>query len=113
MNEWQYRLHSIFSYSLADNPDNDIEVEIRNQLTRKIKLLPDFLKQESIGIETFHNLNQIDNSENYDDQNHQLGVLSRGNFKNHMYYQTHYRFGISDTSADHLIGVMIGKKFDL
>ncbi len=113
MNEWQYRLHSIFNYSLADNPDNDVEFEIRNQITRKIKFLPELLKQESIGIETFHNLNKIDNSENYDDQNHQLGVLSRGNFNNHMYYQTHYRIGISDSSADHLIGFMIGKKFDL
>lgn len=111
--DWQYRFHGIFTYTLENNPNHDVNFEMRHQLTYRINMLPKYLHQTNIGLETFNFLNALDNSGNYQDQNHQLGTILRSNLNNNYYFQTHYRFGITDDSADKIFGISIGKKFDL
>lgn len=108
---WEFRHNTMIEHNIGNDAENGLLLEFRHQLMREIEAPHHSLKSFDVGVEMFNDFGRLSELSGYSDQDHQFGPVIKGTFTNDLFFQTGYRAGISNGSANHVFSLAIGKKF--
>jgi hypothetical protein len=109
--EWAWRHNTVMEHDIGNNSTGGLMLEWRHQLVREIDHGVQGIKKWQVGAEIFNDIGRTNQQSGFERQDHQIGPVTKISFNNGVYAQAGYRYGVSDSAADHLFKVFLGAKF--
>lgn len=108
---WDWRNDTTFSHDIGHDSVDGVKLEFRNQLMYALDHSYESVQRLSVGGESLNALGRLNDMDGFAKQEHQLGAVLKVAYKNGVYLQSGYRFGISRESLDGSYRFNIGKNF--
>ena len=109
--KWAWRHNTVIEHDIGANSKGGLMLEWRHQLAREIDHGVQGIKKWQLGVEMFNDIGRTSQQSGFERQDHQIGPVTKISFNNGIYAQAGYRYGASDSAADHLFKCFIGTKF--
>ena len=107
IDELYLRSNLFFKRDVGEDQKKGIATELRWQAIHSV---PAF--GVKAGIEGFHNVGKLNETEGWETQEHQIGLVVKGKFSDTLSYQTGYLHGVSREAPDHAVKLFLIKKFN-
>jgi hypothetical protein len=105
VNQWDFRINQIFAYQVGEGRRGGMGVDTRLQATYRYH--PD----HRAGIETLSDFGYGSSRTGFDRQNHVAGPVLSGKITDGLFYETGYRYGVSEAAPDHTFRLFITRVF--
>ncbi len=102
--DWALRTNVLFGNEIGKSSDDGLTAEWRWQAMYPVA-------DVRVGLEGFHELGRLNEGSGWEDQNHQLGLVMKGDFNDDWSYQTGYEHGISRVAPDHSVKFFLTRSF--
>jgi hypothetical protein len=108
LDDYELRVNQMFEHAVGEDREPGLSAELRVQATKEI------VKKLRLGIESFHDFDNLNELSGYSAQAHTIGPVLKGRmfegFGN-MQYEAGYRAGISDAAPDHTVKFFLSTSF--
>lgn len=108
---WEWRANVIAELETGDGSEGGAELESRLQLTRALAGSAFGSSKWRLGAELFSEYGDTRDLADLDEQAHQIGPVTKAEWKNGVYLQSAVRFGLTDASDDAMFKVFVGREF--
>ncbi len=108
---WEFRHNIIMEHAVGADSQNGILLTFRNKISRNFQVDTKNIKKASLGLATYSDLGNMEESLSYSEQDHELRAILKIQFKNNLAIRAGYGFALSDAGANRNVMLWLGKEF--